>query len=170
MPEYWIPLPKKEVSDIERGVIHERLLSFGIPYSFTTEDGTLKVSFPRPLPPEQVERLPELLDIWLKPTTELNFDLDMDGHVLAGLVNRLADEYGAENVKVRRSAHGRYHVRVDKELPPEQALELRRRLGDDPRRVRFDEFKLRHGLQPGFLYDQKYGKKAGKWQPVEVVR
>lgn len=170
---YEFELPR-DLSEFERRVLHERLLSFGKPYSFVVENGVLRIEFAEPLSPYEERMLPRLVDIWAKPHAELNFDIDQDGERLSKLLGELIARFGAENVYVRRSARGmedgeRYHIKVEGQFSPSEVLRIREELGDDPPRLEMDKIKHQHGLEVGFLYDEKYGVWAGEWVPAKKL-
>lgn len=53
------------------------------------------------------------------------------------------------NVEVYESRRG-YHLRVKRPFTPLRALEIRRNLGDDPQRIKFDERRIAAGTTVGF--------------------
>lgn len=105
--------------------------------------------------------------------------LDLDGLTPRQAVARVRERGYLGALEVRRSASGRgSHVRFEGSHHgwwPEQVLELRRQLGDDPARVVLDARRLarRPGDRSsvrGILFDRKGDRRAGRWREVEAVR
>jgi len=81
------------------------------------------------------------------------------GGNLSGMEPALAylrKRYGTEHVFLRRSSSGGgWHVWVDVDIPPDEEMRLRKRLGDCPGRRISDRCRLRTGLTTSRLFGIK---------------
>jgi len=163
-----LPRPK---SEIEARRLYGGLRSVGNFVAYEHGD-VAEVHYTRTLSDEDVDVIRKASDFRLRPTAEINFDIDPpDAERKAReVVSKLSQIFDPDRIWVRRSASGTgFHVRVDAEVPPDIALSIREAFGDDPRRVEIDWEHVEHGIQPGFLYDVKMGQRAGEWRKASEI-
>lgn len=189
MAEYVYPFPKKSLSGLESSFLKQRLSSFDCFKDFKLDDnGKIVLFFERELNEEELAMLPNLLDMWLKPEVELNIDVDLRNslppyikpqEVLEQAKERLLKTYAEKFERLgfskdmlewRESPRREgFHIRVKGvKFPPEKVLHYRMLLDDCFHRLREDRKKFAAGLDCAFLYDIKYGHKAGPWQKLTL--
>jgi len=165
-----IPFRKKTLTDLERAFLTQVLDKWGIPFSFTIHEDKLIISFSSPLPDEYKEEIARDVNIWSNKDelVELNFDIDTeDKDILLAFIDKLKKKIPDGIFQIRKSSHRGYHIReIGRLYTPLEALTLRENLGDSKFRLQWDKLRIEHGLKSNFLYDIKYGKKAGKWIPI----
>jgi hypothetical protein len=71
--------------------------------------------------------------------------LDLDGKNRFRLLKAYFNALKLGKVNVYETEHG-YHLKIEKALSPEENIQVRMILGDDPERLAYDELKLRLGL------------------------
>lgn len=92
----------------------------------------------------------------MRVTIDLDYD---DPEYAKGLLERLRQMFG--NAYIRKTRRG-YHLKSYTSLGLDEALEVRKMLGDDPVRVRLDRMRLKKPKQ--ILWTWKEGFKNGEWR------
>ncbi len=100
------------------------------------------------------------------------FGIDRDSHNELRLLATFINASSLGQTHVARTNHG-YHFRTELNCSLETAMQLRRMLGDDNKRVAVDELKIRHGLTE-MVDTLFFGKLDDNWkwhyeQPVNVL-